>query len=55
MAYFDLFKRCSSNEAEKLKAMVKVTALVCRAGKEVELPLSALVVGDIIHLAAGGI
>ena len=43
----------SSNEAEKLKAMVKVTALVRRAGKEVELPLSALVVGDIVHLAAG--
>ena len=43
----------SSNEAEKLKEMVKVTTLVERKGIAKELLLEEVVVGDIIHLAAG--
>ena len=33
--------------------MVSNTATVVRGGKEAEIPLSLLVPGDIIHLAAG--
>ena len=44
----------SGNAAEKLKALVKTTVLVEReeTGKQ-ELPVSDIVQGDIIHLAAG--
>lgn len=42
----------SSNAAENLKAMVKTTATVERAGKK-EIPLSDIVPGDIVYLAAG--
>ncbi|MDR0880594.1 MAG: magnesium-translocating P-type ATPase [Clostridioides sp.] len=44
----------SGNEAEKLKAMVKVTVNIERQymGKK-EIPLEEVVVGDIIHLSAG--
>ncbi len=37
----------------KLKAMIHVTATVMRDGKMCELPLAALVPGDIVHLGAG--
>src|SRR5450432_473483 len=39
--------------AEKLKAMISVTATVVRAGKEAEIPLRQLVPGDVVKLAAG--
>lgn len=43
-----------SNEAgERLKAMIKTTAEVCRNDNFIELDIDNLVVGDIIKLAAG--
>ena len=39
--------------AEKLKAMINVTAAVVRAGKEEEIPIKQLVPGDVVKLAAG--
>ena len=39
--------------AEKLKAMINVTAAVVRAGKEEEIPLKQLVPGDVVTLSAG--
>jgi P-type Mg2+ transporter len=43
----------ADNAAEKLKAMVNITATVLRDGKDEEVPLKLLVPGDIIRLAAG--
>ena len=43
----------ADNAAERLQAMVTTTASVMRDKKEVEVPLKALVPGDIINLAAG--
>ena len=39
--------------AEKLKAMISVTATVVRAGREAEIPLKRLVPGDVVRLSAG--
>jgi Mg2+-importing ATPase len=39
--------------AAKLKAMIKVTATVLRDGRQAEMPLSHLVPGDLVVLAAG--
>ena len=39
--------------AEKLKAMIHVTATVVRDGKPLEIPLRNLVPGDLVKLAAG--
>jgi Mg2+-importing ATPase len=39
--------------AEKLKAMIKVTATVIRDGQPKELPLRELVPGDVVKLSAG--
>ena len=39
--------------AEKLKAMINVTAAVMRGGKEEEIPLQQLVPGDVVELSAG--
>jgi P-type Mg2+ transporter len=39
--------------AAKLKAMIRVTATVVRGGQAREIPLSELVPGDIVRLAAG--
>jgi P-type Mg2+ transporter len=39
--------------AAKLKAMIRVTATVVRQGSEKEIPLSDIVPGDIVKLAAG--
>ena len=39
--------------AERLKAMVRTMAAVVRDGEKVEVPLSCLVPGDIVHLNAG--
>src|SRR5437773_11426537 len=38
---------------EKLRAMIRVTATVLRAGRPVEEPLARLVSGDVVHLCAG--
>lgn len=43
----------SGNAAERLQAMVKTTIAVLRDGESRERPLSELVVGDVIRLAAG--
>lgn len=44
----------SGNAAEKLEAMVNITTAVERQGKgRIEIPLSEIVRGDIVHLAAG--
>lgn len=39
--------------AKKLRAMITVTATVVRDGAPREVPLAALVPGDVVHLAAG--
>jgi Mg2+-importing ATPase len=39
--------------AEKLKAMINVTAAVVRGGREKEIPLQQLVPGDVVKLSAG--
>lgn len=44
----------SNKAADKLKAMVHTTVLVERSGEnKIEIPLSEIVPGDIIHLSAG--
>lgn len=43
----------SGNAAERLQAMVKTTIAVLRNGESRERPISDLVVGDVIRLAAG--
>ena len=43
----------ADNAAEKLKAMVNITATVLRDGKDAEVALKFLVPGDIIRLNAG--
>ncbi|MGO9111650.1 MAG: magnesium-translocating P-type ATPase, partial [Thermoguttaceae bacterium] len=43
----------AGNAAAKLKAMISVTATVVRDGQPRELPLSQLVPGDVVQLAAG--
>ena len=43
----------ADDAAEKLKAMIKVTATVLRDGQPRELPLRELVPGDVVKLSAG--
>ncbi|MGO8750503.1 MAG: magnesium-translocating P-type ATPase [Thermoguttaceae bacterium] len=43
----------ADHAATKLKAMISVTATVVRGGQSRELPLSQLVPGDVVQLAAG--
>jgi Mg2+-importing ATPase len=43
----------ADSAAAKLKAMIKVTATVVRAGQAKEIPLQQLVPGDIVKLSAG--
>ncbi|MGD0885418.1 MAG: magnesium-translocating P-type ATPase [Thermodesulfovibrionales bacterium] len=43
----------SDKAAEKLKAMVRTTATVMRTGVKKDIPLNALVPGDIVLLSAG--
>jgi Mg2+-importing ATPase len=43
----------ADNAAAKLKAMISVTATVLRDNKPVEIPISGIVPGDIVKLAAG--
>ena len=39
--------------AEKLRAMIRVTATVVRAGRPLEEPLARIVPGDVVQLCAG--
>ncbi|MCX7024269.1 MAG: magnesium-translocating P-type ATPase, partial [Spirochaetes bacterium] len=48
-------ERRSGNAVEKLNLMVKASADVVREGREAEIPISEVVPGDIIVLAAGSI
>ncbi|MDA8410321.1 MAG: magnesium-translocating P-type ATPase [Treponema sp.] len=48
-------ERRSSVAAEKLKLLVQASSLVLREGLEVEVPISAVVPGDLVILAAGSI
>ena len=43
----------AGDAADKLKAMIRVTATVLRDGQPRELPLGHLVPGDVVQLAAG--
>ena len=43
----------SGHVAEQLTAMIHTTACVERAGYKQEMPMEEIVVGDIVHLAAG--
>jgi Mg2+-importing ATPase len=43
----------ADNAAEKLNAMIKITATVLRDGEPKELPLRELVPGDVVKLSAG--
>jgi Mg2+-importing ATPase len=43
----------ADSAAEKLRAMIRVTATVVRDGRAREEPLARLVPGDIVHLCAG--
>ncbi|MDR3092032.1 MAG: magnesium-translocating P-type ATPase [Clostridiales bacterium] len=43
----------SRGAAQKLKQMVNSTAAVFRDGKIVEIPMSDIVLGDIVHLSSG--
>lgn len=43
----------SNKAGEKLKSMIKTTAAVERSGTIKEIPITELVLGDVIHLAAG--
>ncbi|HVE13314.1 MAG TPA: HAD-IC family P-type ATPase, partial [Elusimicrobiota bacterium] len=45
----------SDKAAERLLSMVKIRCTVLRAGKQVELPMAALVPGDVVVLNAGSI
>jgi Mg2+-importing ATPase len=53
LSYFQEMR--SSKAAEKLRALIKTTCTVLRAGVETELPMRELVPGDIVVLAAGSI
>ena len=48
-----LFRSRADAAAEKLKAMINVTAAVVRGGREGEIPLRQLVPGDVVKLSAG--
>src|SRR5262249_41470493 len=48
-----LQERRSSKGAQKLRAMVHTTAAVIRQAEPAEVPIEALVPGDIVHLSAG--
>jgi len=53
IAYFQESK--SSAAVENLRKMVQITSAVVRDGKEIEIPLSDIVPGDIVALDAGAI
>ncbi len=50
----DFFEEYRSNKAaEKLKELVATTATVIRDGKEVQVPIKEVVLGDVVLLSAG--
>ena len=52
--FLEFFEEYRSNRsAEKLKALVATTTTVLRDGKKVNIPISQITLGDIIHLSAG--
>ena len=51
LEFFEEFR--SNKAAEKLKELVATTTTVLRDGKEVEIPIKDIVVGDIVVLNAG--
>ena len=51
LEFFEEFR--SNKAAEKLKELVATTTTVLRDGKEVQIPIKELVLGDIVKLSAG--
>ena len=52
--FLDFFEEYRSNKAaEKLKELVATNALVLRDGKEVQIPIKEVVIGDVVLLSAG--
>ena len=50
----EFFEEYRSNKAaEKLKELVATTATVLRNGKEVQIPIKEITLGDIVILSAG--
>ena len=50
----EFFEEYRSNKAaEKLKELVATTTTVLRNGKEVQIPIKEVVLGDIVILSAG--
>ena len=53
LEFFEVYR--SNQAAEKLKSMVEAKATVLREGEEQKIPMSEIVVGDILLLSAGDI
>ena len=53
LEFFEEYK--SNKAAEKLKEMVATTARVIREGKEIEIPIKNVTIGDIVILSAGSL
>jgi len=52
--FLDFFEEYRSNKAaEKLKELVATTALVVRDGKEIQIPIKEITLGDTVILSAG--
>ena len=52
--FLDFFEEYRSNKAaEKLKEMVSTTSTVIRDGKEIQIPIKQVTLGDIVILSAG--
>ncbi len=52
--FLDFFEEYRSNKAaEKLKELVATNCIVLRDGKEVQIPIKNVVIGDIVVLSAG--
>ena len=51
LEFFEEFR--SNNAAEKLKELVETTACVIRNGKEIQIPVREVTLGDTIKLSAG--
>ena len=51
LEFFEEFR--SNKAAEKLKELVATTTTVLRDGKEIEIPISEVTIGDIVILSAG--
>ena len=50
----EFFEEYRSNKAaEKLKELVATTTTVLRNGKEIQIPIKEIVLGDIVILSAG--